>query len=91
MIHGNKNRDIEALRAIGIIFVMIAHAYKLTPWQTPLDGSLHAIYYYFGWWTGVDLFFCVSGFIITSNIINNIKDNNSKVSLDLLHLQFLLG
>lgn len=81
MIHGNKNRDIEALRAIGIIFVMIAHAYKLTPWQTPLDGSLHAIYYYFGWWTGVDLFFCVSGFIITSNIINNIKDNNSKSQL----------
>lgn len=66
-----RNRDIEALRAIGIIFVLIAHAYKLTPWQGPLDGSLHSIYYYFGLWTGVDLFFCVSGFIITKNIIDS--------------------
>ena len=82
VVSENKNRDIEALRAIGIIFVLIAHAYKLTPWQGALNGSLHDIYYYFGLWTGVDLFFCVSGFIITKNIIDNnvINPNTANIN-----------
>ncbi|WFL66362.1 acyltransferase [Pantoea sp. X85] len=64
-----KNTDIEALRSIAIIFVMIAHSRKLLPDYVPGVGFMGMLQDYFGWWTGVDLFFCISGFIITSNLL----------------------
>ncbi|WEA07166.1 acyltransferase [Pantoea dispersa] len=70
-----KNTDIETLRAIGIVFVLISHTYKIFPWFKFDTGGFSNLYNYFGWWTGVDLFFCVSGFIITKSLINEIPKN----------------
>jgi peptidoglycan/LPS O-acetylase OafA/YrhL len=68
-----KNSDIEALRALAIVLVIFAHiALILSPqsvyWQVLAD-------YRFGY--GVDIFFCVSGFIITKSIANEIPSNRS--------------
>jgi peptidoglycan/LPS O-acetylase OafA/YrhL len=49
------NLEIEYLRAVAIILVCLQHAAKFLEWK-PIS--------YFGGGTGVDLFFCISGFVI---------------------------
>jgi len=71
-----KNSDIEALRALAIILVIFAHiAIILSPtslyWKV-LEN------FRFGF--GVDIFFCVSGFIITNSIKNEIPKSLSLTS-----------
>jgi len=57
-----KNLDIEALRAFAIVITITAHLGRLFP---NLDPKL--AYFWLG--GGVDLFFCVSGFVIASSLI----------------------
>ncbi len=52
--------EIESLRAIAVIMVLMAHF-------LPSKGSYHIPYMYYG----VDLFFTISGFLITSILLNN--------------------
>lgn len=67
-----KNLDIELLRSVGIIFVVVSHLHNLFPWYDKSESRLAAFYDHFGLWTGVDLFFCVSGFIITKTIMDKL-------------------
>ncbi|QWT21289.1 acyltransferase [Bacillus sp. NP157] len=63
--HLKKNLDIEALRALAIGFTILAHiAIVLSPTTAYWRVLAHAR---FG--SGVDLFFCISGFIITRSIL----------------------
>ena len=51
-------RDIDGLRALAIVSVVLFHAFpKLAP----------------GGYVGVDVFFVISGFLITSNIVANLQ------------------
>ncbi len=64
--HG-KIADIELLRGIAIIFVLIEHTrINLFPW---IWGPETRLYFYFGFWTGVDLFFAISGFVIARSLM----------------------
>jgi peptidoglycan/LPS O-acetylase OafA/YrhL len=64
--HG-KIADIELLRAIAVIFVLIQHApINLLAWT---NGQNMRLYYYFGYWDGVDLFFAISGFVIARSLL----------------------
>jgi peptidoglycan/LPS O-acetylase OafA/YrhL len=64
--HG-KIADIELLRGIAVIFVLIEHTrINLFPW---IWGPETRLYFYFGFWTGVDLFFAISGFVITRSLL----------------------
>jgi peptidoglycan/LPS O-acetylase OafA/YrhL len=58
--------DLEFLRAVAIIFTLIAHSQVFFPWDSPLRQwlSSHAVF-----WDGVDLFFCISGFVITRSLV----------------------
>ena len=58
----NKNYiiDIQILRATAVILVVIHHLNG-----NLLNESLSSWFIYFGGWTGVDLFFCISGFVIS--------------------------
>jgi peptidoglycan/LPS O-acetylase OafA/YrhL len=53
------NKDIEILRAYSILFVLIEHA----PAITGIPG-IETFRTYMNGWTGVDLFFAISGFVI---------------------------
>jgi peptidoglycan/LPS O-acetylase OafA/YrhL len=64
--HG-KIADIELLRGIAIIFVLIEHTrINLFRW---INGPETHLYFYFGFWTGVDLFFAISGFVIARSLL----------------------
>lgn len=61
-----KIADIEALRGIAVLLVMFAHLgwFWTTPsigWFTDITANL---------WFGVDIFFAISGFVITKSILD---------------------
>lgn len=62
----NKNHDIEVLRTIAIVFVILAHI----PGILPPDSFYWKIFNISRFGSGVDLFFCISGFIVTKSIIS---------------------
>jgi peptidoglycan/LPS O-acetylase OafA/YrhL len=63
----SRNSDIEVLRGIAVIYVVVFHTYgNLIPWRSP---ELSAFFLYFGGGSGVDLFFVISGFVIARTLI----------------------
>jgi peptidoglycan/LPS O-acetylase OafA/YrhL len=66
-VKGARIADIELLRGIAILFVLIEHLpFNLVVWRSPTLIVLHS---YFGLWTGVDLFFAISGFVIARSLL----------------------
>ncbi len=61
-----KNIDIECLRAVAIVLTMLLHLPTLLPSNS---GFLEFLYKYFEFSVGVDLFFVVSGFVITQSLV----------------------
>lgn len=71
-----KNHDIEVLRTVAIAFVIFAHvAALLSP-----DSMYWRVLGFARFGSGVDLFFCVSGFIITSSIISTVPERKNLAS-----------
>lgn len=68
----SRNSDIEVLRGIAVIYVVVYHAYgNLITWKTP---ELNAVFRYFSGWSGVDLFFVISGFVIARSLVPALAD-----------------
>jgi peptidoglycan/LPS O-acetylase OafA/YrhL len=57
--------DIEALRAFAVLFTMYEHLYVLLPWTSNNSASIRQYLDFSG---GVDLFFCISGFVIIRSL-----------------------
>jgi len=65
--HERKIADIELLRGFAILFVLMEHLrINLFTWNTPAIDHLLA---YFRFWSGVDLFFVISGFVIARSLL----------------------
>lgn len=60
----NYRRDIDSLRAVSVLFVILFH-FKLP--------------YFEGGYLGVDIFFVISGFLITKIILKDIQNNSFKI------------
>jgi peptidoglycan/LPS O-acetylase OafA/YrhL len=59
--------DIEVLRAFAVGLVLVEHArINLIPW---VGGVHEPLYRHFGFWSGVDLFFAISGFVIARSLL----------------------
>jgi peptidoglycan/LPS O-acetylase OafA/YrhL len=56
----SKNIEIEALRGIAVIIAVISHLGSLLVWNDYFGKTSLAF------WGGVDIFFCISGFVITT-------------------------
>lgn len=57
-----KNVEIEYLRAVAILMTIVTHVSQLLPVHSELLDKLFTVYYP---WTGVDLFFCISGYVVS--------------------------
>ncbi|KAB2663396.1 acyltransferase [Brucella tritici] len=62
-----KNQEIEVLRGVAVILVMLAHYPFLAPvreiYWLPVIQKFH-------FWAGVDIFFAISGYVVTRTILN---------------------
>ncbi len=59
---------LDGLRGIAIILVMLHHFTSLRP-TSGLDALIGSVLFFF--WTGVDLFFVLSGFLITGILLDS--------------------
>lgn len=73
-IAGHRIEDIEMLRAIAILMTLAAHYPGSVAWPTPWFSKLTLL---FSFWGGVDIFFCVSGYVIARNLICSVGEHNS--------------
>ena len=72
--HNRRIIDIEALRSIAIFFVMIEHMdNNLLFWPRGLQWFLS----FGGLWPGVDLFFVISGFLVTRDLLRRLGPHPS--------------
>jgi peptidoglycan/LPS O-acetylase OafA/YrhL len=66
----HKNRDIEILRAAAVSLVLLSH------WAPHALGRLGSTWErlpnFTAAWSGVDLFFCISGFVITGSLLREL-------------------
>ncbi len=60
--------ELDGLRGIAIILVLLTHFYPATGFLAPLGPYLRA------GWAGVDLFFVLSGFLITGILLDAVED-----------------
>jgi peptidoglycan/LPS O-acetylase OafA/YrhL len=67
-----KIHDIEVLRAFAVSFTLFGHAAELLFWGSP---TIHWMAY--SLWTGVDLFFCISGFVIARGLLENLPSQTN--------------
>ena len=65
-----RNEEIESLRAIAILLTLFQHLPILLPWPSPPDWMTF-IYDHAAFWGGVDLFFVISGFVVTTSLLND--------------------
>ena len=59
-----KNLEIEQLRAIAICLVLVGHGLMLTPY---LYAYIGPVFEYASFGVGVDLFFCISGYVVAKS------------------------
>src|SRR5690606_25196117 len=66
-----RSLDVELLRALAVIGVVIHHARTdLFTWSSP---GLERLGVFFGGWVGVDLFFAISGFVIGRSLLPRLQ------------------
>jgi peptidoglycan/LPS O-acetylase OafA/YrhL len=64
-----RNPEIEVLRGIAVVLVILNHAEVLLPWHRGLGWDFGG-----GLWCGVDLFFCISGYVIARSLLTRLID-----------------
>jgi peptidoglycan/LPS O-acetylase OafA/YrhL len=57
-----KNLEIESLRGIAVLLTVLCHVPVMVPFHGPFFMAVFSL-----WtpWTGVDLFFCISGYVVS--------------------------
>lgn len=71
---GGRLIQLDVLRGIAILLVLCRHPIITWPYAGPLHWPMHRLYNL--GWTGVDLFFVLSGFLIGGLLFTEIKRTN---------------
>jgi peptidoglycan/LPS O-acetylase OafA/YrhL len=65
------NLDIQVLRAVAVLMVLIDHCEMLISWNGSIVRYVHIVT---SLWGGVDMFFAISGFVITGLLLRSAKE-----------------
>lgn len=65
---------LDGVRGLAILAVMVHHSTQLIPVHGPTAEGFRTFLFY--GWTGVDLFFCLSGFLITHTLLESVQSKN---------------
>lgn len=68
-----KNSDIQVLRGIAIVLVLIQHCRN----RLPTPDAYHRIFDHAAFWSGVDVFFAISGFLIFQTFSRAMQRSNT--------------
>jgi peptidoglycan/LPS O-acetylase OafA/YrhL len=74
----NRIKELDGIRGLAVLMVLIYHYFNLLNLPLAVQGSLLArLHHFTHWfWSGVDLFFVLSGFLIGGIIIDNRESKN---------------
>ena len=74
----NRIKELDGIRGLAILMVLVVHYFYQPGSALAVEGSLLArLHYFTHWfWSGVDLFFVLSGFLIGGIIIDNRESKN---------------
>ena len=64
-----KNREIECLRGVAVLMTCLSHIPILLPAN---NVDISNVFSYFMPWSGVDLFFCISGYVVSKSFIESL-------------------
>lgn len=70
-----KNIEIEYLRAVAIGMTLLSHLPQLLPFHMDFMRALFSIIMP---WTGVDLFFCISGYVVSKAYMEFLEQNRDR-------------
>lgn len=76
---GKLNIEIEYLRFFAIVAVLFEHLPTLYIWSK--HQLLQDINKYVEFWPGVDLFFAISGYLITTNLLTHLDNKQSSTQI----------
>lgn len=82
-----KNLEIEYLRGIAIGLTLVAHLAMLLPFYTEFFIRVFNVY---GMGAGVDLFFCISGYVVSKAYLDYFDKHRQQGSYGLATLTFWL-
>ncbi|WP_426204787.1 acyltransferase family protein [Pseudomonas sp. TWP3-1] len=71
----SKNKEIEYLRGVAILMTVLAHSALLLPFHSAFFEKLFNVY---SPWSGVDLFFCISGFVVSKAYLDYFDKNREQ-------------
>ncbi|WP_248743612.1 MULTISPECIES: acyltransferase family protein [unclassified Pseudomonas] len=71
----SKNKEIEYLRGVAILMTVLAHSALLLPFHDEFMVKLFSVY---SPWSGVDLFFCISGFVVSKAYLDYFDKNREQ-------------
>ncbi|WNC91071.1 acyltransferase [Paraburkholderia sp. FT54] len=70
----DKNNDIQCLRAVAILLVITQHYRN----RLPTPDSYQGLFGHFAFWSGVDIFFAISGFLICHSFLRDVRRTDSR-------------
>lgn len=82
-----KNIEIEYLRAIAVFMTLLAHLPVLLPFY---KSSLDFLFFIYTPWTGVDLFFCISGYVVSRAYLDYFDEHRQSGSFGIAAQSFWL-
>lgn len=81
----SKNWEIEYLRGVAILMTLVTHVNLLLPFHADFLDKVFNVY---SPWSGVDLFFCISGFVVSKSYLDYFDKHRAQGNFGIAAVSF---